>query len=163
MIALIAAVAKNDVIGDSGTGKMPWHVSSELKFFKSQTVGKTIVMGRRTAESVGTLPNRRRIALTTTGFPVEGFAPMNFDMVMKENDQNPDKEMMICGGAEIYRLFMPYAESMIISRLPFDAKGDVLFPKFNSKKSNDWTLDMITRMGEFSVYKYKNRNPLKYA
>ena len=100
---MIAAQSSNHVIGDSKTNKMPWHCSEEIKFFKAETMGKTLIMGRTTAESVGKLPGRDAIVLSRNKYyTLDGFETMSMDNFLHEYEKNPEKEYMVDGGREIY-------------------------------------------------------------
>ena len=161
MITLIAARSSNYVMGDSKTNKMPWHCSEELKFFKSETMGKTLIMGRTTAESVGKLPGRDSIVLSRNKhYILPGFETMSMDNFLYEYEQNPDKEYMVCGGAEIYKLFMPLTDCTIISTLNFPAEGDVYLPCMNRRNGYKFRIVEEIKYNEFTVVKWK---PWEYA
>lgn len=161
MITLIAARSSNYVMGDSKTNKMPWHCSEELKFFKSETMGKTLIMGRTTAESVGKLPGRDAIVLSRNKhYILPGFETMSMDNFLYEYEQNPDKEYMVCGGAEIYKLFMPLTDCTIISTLNFPAEGDVYLPCMNRRNGYKFRIVEEIKYNEFTVVKWK---PWEYA
>lgn len=127
-ITIIAAVARNGVIGNSKLkdGKMPWHIPEELRFFREETMGKVVVMGRKTAESVGYLKGRHCAVMSTRpGYELDGFKTLGYNDVM---NLALSKEVMICGGAEIYQLFMNDASKITISELDISAPGDILMP-----------------------------------
>lgn len=136
-IILIAAVARNGIIGRDGT--MPWKVPGEQKFFKDTTMGHPMIMGRTTFESMGVLPGRRSIVLTRDpSFTAEGVE------VAHSLDEalflTQDDDVFVVGGAQIYQLTMPIADRMILSRVPFDADGDTSFPGWPLEHSDAWTL-----------------------
>ena len=161
MITLIAAQSSNHVMGDSKTNKMPWHCSEELKFFKATTMGKTLIMGRTTAESVGKLPGRDAIVLSRNKhYTLPGFETMSMDNFLYEYGQNPNKEYMVCGGAEIYKLFMPFTDCTIISTLNFPAEGDVYLPCMNRRDGYKFKIVEEIEYNEFTVVKWK---PWEYA
>jgi dihydrofolate reductase len=129
MITIIAAVSKNGIIGNSKLDALPWHCSEELQFFKKSTMGKTLVMGRKTFEQVGKLPGRNCIVVSNDRFlKYEGCVVATFNETMDIIDESPTIEYAICGGAEIYKLFAPHADASIISYLDFEAEGDVPLP-----------------------------------
>jgi len=150
MITMMMAVSQNGVIGcDTG---MPWHVSSELKFFKAQTMGKRIVMGRKTAELVGCLPGRECIVVSRNrGFVVEGFEVRTAYEVIKQDEAILDMDTVICGGGEIYDLFMPYVDEILVSRLAVTAEGNVLMPGIDLSV---WKIGGYENHPEFTVEKY---------
>lgn len=127
MISLITAVDKNGLIGDRG--KLPWHLPEELAFFKTTTWGTTLVMGRKTFESIGRpLPGRKTIVLTRD-------AQWHHEGVLVLHDVEPvlslaekGEEVMVAGGREVYNLFLPHADFLIQSVVEGDYKGDTYFP-----------------------------------
>lgn len=133
-ISLIAALSQNHVIGDQN--KLPWNLPNDLKNFREITLNKTIVMGRKTLESIGrALPKRRNIVLTRdTNFKFEGVEIINN---FKEILNLQDPEIMIIGGEEIYKLFLPYASKLYLTQVDIKIKGDAFFPEFNK---NQWEL-----------------------
>jgi dihydrofolate reductase len=147
---MIAAVSTNGVIGNSKLDKMPWHCSDELKFFKNETMGKTLVMGRTTAEQVGKLPGRDAIVLSRDpNYQLAGFAHMTLDEFLFHHSITPDVDYMICGGAEIYKAFLPYIDYATISYLHFPAEGDVMLPLLD----DDWEILEELVHEEFTVIK----------
>ncbi|MGI9271631.1 MAG: dihydrofolate reductase [Woeseiaceae bacterium] len=126
MISLIVAASTNNVIGAGG--QLPWHLSDDLKRFKKITMGKPIVMGRKTYESIGRpLPGRQNIVVTTQ----KEFVAMGCDVV-----SSPDAavaaagdaaEIMVIGGGEIYHLFLPLAERIYLTRVDAYLEGDAFF------------------------------------
>lgn len=128
-ISLIAALDQDGAIGFDN--RLPWHLPDDLAHFKALTSGKTIVMGRKTAESLGrALPNRRNLVLTR-GLQVP-FADMQ---AVNSLDQALaiDQDLMVIGGGEIYALALPFAQLLhlthVETKLP---KADTWFPRFNT-------------------------------
>ncbi len=137
-IVLIAAVSENNVIAKDG--EMPWHLSSDLKYFKNQTWGLPVFMGRKTFVSFGggkPLPGRINIVLTHNGdYKVDGmvnvpsFADAQF--VAKEKDYNV---LMVIGGGEIYAQTIDKADRLLITRVhKVVENGDTFFPEIDPKK-----------------------------
>lgn len=130
MLSIIVAIANNNVIGKDN--KLIWHLPEDLKRFKTLTTGHTIIMGRKTFESLGrVLPNRKHIVLCND-------ATMNIedknvevlpDISLLDKYINSDEENFIIGGATIYKLLMPYANKMYITKINQDFDGDVYFPE----------------------------------
>jgi len=127
MINLIVAVDQNLLIGNS-LG-MPWHISEDLKYFREVTRGKTVVMGRKTYESIGRpLPNRTNVVLTRQAIKLEGVDVINnLPGYLATVDTNQD--IFIIGGAEIYKLAYPYVEKLYITHIEAKFNGDTYFPK----------------------------------
>lgn len=149
----MVAVSQNNVIGDSKTNCMPWSCKEELKFFKRNTMSRTIVMGRKTAESVGWLYGRDGIVLSRDeGYKLNHFRTITLDMLLRMNEYHFDKEYIICGGANIYEKIMPYCSLAVVSRMKFEADGDVFMPKLN----DDWVGECMYEFDEFDVWGYIN-------
>src|SRR5690554_621307 len=133
-ISLVTAMAKNRVIGKDGA--MPWHLPDELQYFKDITMGKPIVMGRATFESIGRpLPGRRNVVITRTPeqLPtgVEGVSSPNLALaLLAEYD-----EIMVIGGGQIYTAFLPQATRLYLTHIDLEVDGDTHFPSWNA---DDW-------------------------
>jgi len=132
MISLIVAVSANGVIGRGG--ELPWHLSDDLKRFKQLTLGKPIVMGRKTFESIGrALPGRQNIVLTRQS----EFAADDCDVVSSIDAaiaaSGDAGEVVVIGGSEIYKLFLPLAERIYMTRVQIDVDGDVRFPELDDE------------------------------
>lgn len=135
-IGLIWAMTKDRVIGKDN--KMPWHLPNDLAFFRKQTVGKTVVMGRKTFESLGSkpLPKRRNMVLTRN----KDWSHEEVNVLHSVDDVldlAKAEEIMIIGGAEIYALFLPYADRLYITRIDAALDGDTYFPSYNEE---EWTM-----------------------
>jgi dihydrofolate reductase len=131
-ISIIAAVAENGVIGRNG--KLPWHLAEDLKRFKKITMGHTIVMGRRTWESIGRpLPGRRMIVVSrqpdyrTSSDSVEVCASLA-DAIRLAESAGED-EAFVIGGAELYREALPQAEKLYLTLVHAHVSGDAWFPE----------------------------------
>lgn len=121
-IAIIAAVAENGVIGRGGA--MPWRLSSDLARFKRLTLGNTVVIGRRTHESIGRpLPGRRTIVVSSR--PVEG---METAQSLEEAIARADTPVFLAGGARIYAEGLAFAETIHLTRVHARPEGDTFFP-----------------------------------
>lgn len=134
MLSIIVALAKNNVIGKDN--KLIWHLSDDLKRFKKLTTGHTIIMGRKTFESLGrVLPNRKHIVLTNN--PNMKIEDENVEVIsdikLLDSYINSKEENFIIGGASIYSLLMPYASKMYITRIDEEFEGDIYFPQIDTK------------------------------
>ena len=146
-ISMIVAMGEDGVIGRDGG--MPWHISADLKHFKAVTMGKPIIMGRVTFESIGrALPGRTNIVITrqpdyeAQGADVTGSLDDALAVAKNvvKNAEGVSAEVMVIGGAEIYRAAMPVADRLYLTEVGLteagDApKGDVYFPRF---QRDDW-------------------------
>ncbi len=132
MLSVIVAIANNNVIGKDNT--LIWHLPEDLKRFKKLTTGHTIIMGRKTFESLGKiLPNRKHVVLTKNkDYKIDN---ENVEVVYSISDIekyiNDSEEHFIIGGAKIYSLLFPYANKMYITKINESFEGDVFFPKFD--------------------------------
>lgn len=125
MISMIFAHDKNYLIGKDDW--MPWDIPNDLAHFKTITTGKTIIMGRKTFESFGKpLPNRHHLILTRNlDYQAEGCDVFHeVDDVLAYVNEHPDQEFIVIGGAEIYQLFLPYAERLYITDIDEAFEGD---------------------------------------
>lgn len=133
MLSIIVAKASNDVIG--GDNKLLWHISEDLKRFKEITSGHTIIMGRKTFESLPkVLPNRHHIVITRDkNFNVDSEAVTIIndisDVISKFKDTK--EEVFIIGGGEIYKTLIPYTKKLYLTRVYKDFEGDTIFPVIN--------------------------------
>jgi dihydrofolate reductase len=139
-VSLIAAVAENGVIGRDGG--LPWHLSDDLRRFKQLTMGHTIVMGRRTWESIGRpLPGRKTVVVTRqTAYLVDQpsveVVP-GLPAATAFAASAGDDEVFVIGGAELYREAVGAADRMYITRVHATVDGDTYFPDINWA---DWRL-----------------------
>lgn len=138
MISLLVAMSRDHVIGFEND--MPWNLPNDLKFFKEKTTGHSIIMGRKTFESIGrVLPNRKNIVLTRGGteLPNEVEIVHDLDVVLQWNNQHPKEEYFVVGGGNIYKQFLPYADRMYITLIDEAFEGDTVFPEFSEA---EWEL-----------------------
>lgn len=130
-ISIIVAIANNNAIGKDN--KLLWHISADLKRFKKLTTGNTIVMGKRTFESlpVKPLPNRRSIVITdVAGDQIEG-CEMAYSIEEAIEKMDGEKENFIIGGGSVYRQFMPYANQLHLTFVKKDFEADTFFPEID--------------------------------
>src|SRR6476659_1097457 len=131
-LSLIAAVDQHRAIGKGNA--LPWHLPDDLKRFKALTLGKPVLMGRKTAESIGrVLPGRRNLVLTRSGrVPFDGMEAVgSIEAAMQIAD-----EVCVIGGGQLYDLALPLATHLHLTHVDTVVDGaDAFFPKFDSK---DW-------------------------
>ena len=130
-LSLIVAMDKNRLIGNAN--QLPWHLPADLAFFKRTTMGKPIVMGRKTFESIGRpLPGRRNIVITRNPqFSAEGCEIVNsIDVALASCSDH--EELMLIGGASLYQQTMEEASCMYITQIYHCFSGDTWFPEFDS-------------------------------
>ncbi|MGM0632012.1 MAG: type 3 dihydrofolate reductase [Pseudomonadota bacterium] len=138
-LALIWAMSRNRVIGRNNA--LPWYLPEDLKYFKRVTMGKPIIMGRRTWESIGRpLPGRTNIIVSrNTGFEAEGAKvvhTLDEAITMAENIAyiNGGEEAVVMGGAEIYRQALPRADRLYLTQVHAEVEGDAFFPEFDIER-----------------------------
>ncbi|MAZ39992.1 MAG: type 3 dihydrofolate reductase [Legionellales bacterium] len=132
-ISIIAAMAKNRVIGFEN--KMPWHLPAELQYFKKVTMGKPIIMGRKTFESIGKpLPGRDNIIITRqVDYQFNGtMVAHSLETALRRVQHHP--EVMIIGGANIYKQAIHLANKMYLTVIDASFQGDAFFPKWDAKQ-----------------------------
>jgi dihydrofolate reductase len=129
-IILIAAMAKNRVIGRGNT--IPWHIPGEQQRFKAITMGHTLIMGRKTFESIGhPLPGRKILVISRNpGYQAKGCLTAT-SLTEALALCSETETAFIAGGGEIYREALPLAESIYLTVLDREVAGDVIFPKFD--------------------------------
>jgi dihydrofolate reductase len=126
IVTIVVAIAENHAIGKDN--KLLWYLPNDLKHFKTITTGHTVIMGRKTYESVGKpLPNRRNIIITRQNITIEGCEVVNsieaaLDLCSHEN------EVFIVGGAEIYRQAMPLTNRIYLTIVHQEFEADSFFP-----------------------------------
>jgi dihydrofolate reductase len=136
MLTLIAAVSDNGVIGREGD--LPWRLSADLKRFKQLTMGKPVILGRKTYQSIGRpLPGRTMIVLSRSAdaaaFPSQVRLAGTLDEALRYAEEADDAaEAMVIGGAAVYAEALPRAERMHLTHVHAQVEGDVFFPAFNA-------------------------------
>ena len=140
IVSLVVAMTKNRVIGRNN--EIPWRLTDDLKFFKRITMGKPILMGRNTYESIGKpLPGRPNIIITRNpDYEVEGAHVVNtveeaFALATQLTSPDEDAEIAVIGGAQIFQKVLPVADRIYLTLLNTEMEGDVFFPEFPRQ---DW-------------------------
>lgn len=132
-LSLIAALDRNHAIGRDGD--LPWHLPDDLKRFKALTLGKPLLMGRRTAQSLGrALPGRRNLVLTRSGrAPFEGMEPLDsLPAALQCAQETGAGELCVIGGGDVFALALPGATRMHLTWVETEVQGaDAWFPRFD--------------------------------
>ncbi len=133
-ISIIAAMDRNNAIGKGN--QLPWHLPVDLKRFKALTMGKPILMGRKTAQSIGrALPGRTNLVLTRSGeMPFAGMEPVaSLDAALIRARELGAEELCVIGGAQIYELALPIADMMHLTHVDTEVVGaDAFFPHYDA-------------------------------
>ena len=153
VISIIVAIGNNWVVGINN--KLPWDLPADMEHFRRLTVGKPIIMGQKTFESIGKpLPGRTNIVLTLDkDFHPQG-CTISHSIEEAVEAAKDFEEVMICGGVSIYKQFLPLADRMYLTRIEGDFEGDAFFPEFNW---GDWKeVERVEHLAD-------ENNPYKYS
>jgi len=125
-LAIIAAIGNNRVIGKDG--KLPWHISEDLKRFKRLTTGHTVLMGRKTFESItSSLPNRRKVVISSKQIPnIETYPSLESAMIALADQE----KVFAIGGGKIYTQLLEKADELYLTFVDMDVDGDTFFPPY---------------------------------
>src|SRR3989344_3376683 len=154
-----AAVAQNRVIGSHNA--LPWYIPEDLKHFKKLTMGKTVLMGKNTYDSIinrlgKTLPGRKSVVITRQTdlkLPEEVLVFNSIDSAL-DGLKNSD-EIWVIGGGQIYSQLMPKADKLVLTEVHKEVDGDVLFPEWNK---SDWKeTSREDHLPEFSFVEYERK------
>lgn len=151
-ISIVVAMADNRVIGHEN--RLPWHLPADLKHFKQITMGKPILMGRKTFESIGRpLPGRTNIVITRDeSYTAEGCVVVHsIEAALKAADS---EEVMVIGGAEFYQQALPHADTLYLTLVEGEFEGDTFFPELDDE---EW------REVERSGFDADEKNPHAYS
>lgn len=145
IIALIVAMAENGVIGRDG--KLPWRIPEDMKWFRERTAGRPLIMGRKTWESFPKkpLPGRTNIVVTrNVAYQAEGAVVVpSLEAALEVARRENPEEIMVIGGAEIYRAALPFAHRVYLTRVHGAFAGDTKFAAFETEQWN------VTEVGDF--------------
>ena len=153
ILRAVVAMAANRVIGRDG--RLPWHLPGDLKWFKKLTLGHPIVMGRKTMESIGgkPLPGRRNLVLSRS-WPADAPLPEGFERLASDDPDEMrklDPVVSVIGGAEIFRLLLPYCDEVFLTSVFADYEGDTVMPPFEHHFE---LAEVMDRQPEFEVRRY---------
>lgn len=131
ILSMIAAMDSQRIIG--ADNDMPWHLPDDLKFFKATTSGKTVVMGRKTFESIGSkpLPNRRNLVISRNAAFQAAGAEVFSSVAAALQTCAEDAEVVIMGGGQVYAQMLPLANKLYITQIETTVAGDTVFPAWN--------------------------------
>ncbi|WP_416305996.1 type 3 dihydrofolate reductase [Neptunicella sp. SCSIO 80796] len=154
IVSMIAAMAHNRIIG--ADNQMPWHLPADLKHFKAVTLGKPVIMGRKTYQSIGkALPGRLNIVISRD----PAFKPVDATVVSGPEQAltvaGPVEEVMIIGGGTIYQHFLPLCQRLYITEIELEVAGDTQFPDY--QQVADWAISeqQSYQADEKNAYAYR--------
>ncbi|HEY8191130.1 MAG TPA: dihydrofolate reductase [Alphaproteobacteria bacterium] len=149
IVSAIAAMSENRAIGREGA--LPWHIPEDLKYFKRMTLGKPVIMGRKTFESIGSkpLPKRLNIVISRSRLLADGIGwaatvEDAIKLAKKEAQATGQNEIMIVGGAQIYREAMPLTDRLYLTVIHRTVEGDAYFPDFDQSEWRETARDNHT-------------------
>lgn len=158
MIAIIAAYARNRIIGNKG--KLVWNIPSDKKRFRELTDGNVVIMGRRTYEEIGSpLSNRLNIVLSST----VNFAGQNLVTAgtltealaaRRAYEEFADSKIFICGGARVYKEALPVADELYLSVIDREYEGDVYFPEYDERMYECVYKEHLKEEIPYTFYRY---------
>lgn len=145
MLSFVVAISENNVIGKNGS--LPWRLPEDLKFFKdiTSTSSKTMIMGRKTFESLPkVLPGRKHIILTRNkNFKInDEQVSVIYDIKNLQPYIEASEEYFVIGGAEIFKQLLPYADRIYLTRIHENFHGDTFFPEFDE---NQWQTNILRK------------------
>ncbi|MFQ2125575.1 type 3 dihydrofolate reductase [Aeromonas jandaei] len=154
-ISMIAAMAHDRVIGKDN--RMPWHMPADLAHFKRVTLGKPVLMGRKTFESIGRpLPGRRNLVISRNpDYQAEGIEVVgSVEAALALLADNEVAEVMVIGGGHLYAELLPKADCLYLTRIELEVEGDTRFPAFADEQ---W------QCVEREVHQADEKNPHPYS
>lgn len=156
-VILIAAMARNRVIGQDK--EIPWHIPGEQTRFKQITMGHTVVMGRKTFESIGRpLPGRKNVIISRR----ENYNPQGCLVATSFKSAlatcKNDEKIFIAGGGQIYGQALPFADEIILTVIDRDVPGNIYFPEFSDKDFEEISSEMIFEPEPYTVKIYRRRS-----
>lgn len=149
-LIIIAAVNQKRVIGRNG--KIPWHIPEDLKRFKELTTGHTVLMGRKTFESIGkVLPERRNVVVTSRSLPdIEYYHSIEEALIKLKSEE----KVFIIGGGEIFRQTLERADELLLTLIENQEEGDTLFPEYDQIIKQKFRLAEEEKKKGFSFLRY---------
>ena len=152
----IAAMALNRVIGRGM--KIPWYIAEDFQWFKKITLNHTIVMGRKTFESIGKpLPQRRTVVVSRQKQQIPGVEII--DDVHQLKLPAPSNKIFVCGGAQLYAALLPYCTTLFLTVVKHEYEGDVYMPPFEPLFTE---VSLIWERPQFKIVHYHNSNVLPW-
>jgi len=156
MISMISSVGKNNELGKNNN--LIWHFKDDMKFFKDTTMNHTVIMGLNTYKSLpGDLPGRHIIVVSFD--PVNGVDTVNGIEPIIDKYKDSEEEIFICGGASIYKQFLPYASKLYLTEIDAICNdADTFFPEFNK---DEWSKTFLEEHNakdiNFNMYLYERK------
>ena len=156
IISIIAAIEKNNGIGYNNT--LPWHITEDFKLFKQKTLGHTLLMGGNTFRSIGkALPGRTTIVLTKEYIQIKNVIIIkSLDELWEDDYLLYENELFVCGGAQIYNMFIKTADKLYLSCINKNYTCDTFFPDYSNYKLINQTEYNINTDNSFTFKEFIN-------
>ena len=158
-LSLIAAIGRNNELGRDN--KLIWIIKEDLAFYRKYTIHENIIMGRKTLESMPSKALEERNVFVLSSQKLDAYYDVNshtdIEELLKYIEINPDKHFIVVGGAQIYREFMPYVDTMYLTEIDEYAAADTFFPEIDM---DDWDIETIYYNNERD---YLDRNQIPYV
>lgn len=154
MISMIAGMDRQRLIGRDN--QLPWRLPEDMQWFRQNTLGKTVLMGRKTYESIGkALPQRHNVILTTNkDFEAAGCTILGSIDEALAYAETCD-ELMVMGGSQIYQAFLPHAQRLYLTRIDEDFAGDAWFPAYEQYSwKKDVRLEAVSATSPYLAYRF---------
>ncbi|MFA1643628.1 dihydrofolate reductase [Chryseomicrobium imtechense] len=157
IISLIAAISSNYVIGKDKD--IPWKIPGEQVRFKNLTMGKTVIMGRKTFDSIGQpLPNRKTIIISKSKNIIHDNCLTVESLESAFNLLKQEDEIFIAGGGEIYKKSLPFADRIYLTVIDKEYEGNIFFPMFNKDKFEITYQKKIEGIIPYTYFTYERKN-----
>ncbi|MBN1399055.1 MAG: dihydrofolate reductase [Bacteroidetes bacterium] len=152
-VIIIAAIARNRVIGKNG--KLPWHIPEDLQRFKRITTGHTVIMGRKTYDSLeNPLPNRTIVVITSRAINgVKSYPSLEYALEVLKNEP----EVYVIGGGRVFSDALKYADELQLTLIEKEVEGDTYFPPYQEMLRSNFQLVQEQRLAGFSFMDYKRK------
>ena len=148
-VIAIAAMAENRVIGRDN--EIPWHLPDDMKWFRQTTLGKTLLMGRKTFASIGKpLPKRRTIVLSRSADGIEGVDVLH-ELSKIASILGGTKELFVVGGTQVYDLTRGWWDELLLTRVKRTVEGDAFFPRFEDRMQ---MVEVVMETDELRIERY---------
>jgi dihydrofolate reductase/dihydrofolate reductase (trimethoprim resistance protein) len=160
MISMIVAVSKNNIIGNNGI--IPWNIKGEQRRFKELTIGKTIIMGRKTYQEIGRpLPNRKTIVISSTGNIIEENCSTVRSLTEAFALAKGEEEIFIAGGGQVYQEAFPYSDRIYLTIIDKYIDGDVSFPEIDEAIFVKTYEERVEGEIPYTYYTYKRKTAMQ--
>lgn len=156
MFSIISAIAKNNAIGKDND--LVFHIKEDMKFFRETTRNHTVIMGKKTWESLpGKLKDRKNLVISHTEVEDADGTIMDLDKYIEENKES-DEEIFVIGGGSIYKYMLPHSKYLYLTEVDAEPEADTYFPEFNRKSYKKETLKTGTAGDlKFVINRYEHK------